>query len=265
MSRSLLARATPTPAKRVHERASRAVHLRRVNALNRRFVAEHGLEVRRGPFAGLRYPGALVADHGDLVAKLVGTYELELAPVVASWVGRIALLVDVGAAEGFYAVGMAVASPGTRVVAYEADPAAREQLRLLAEHNGVADRVELRGACTPGELAALPAGAGTALLSDCEGCEATLLDPAAAPPLTGWPLLVELHDRIVPGVTATIRRRFAPTHDVELIPTRPRAGEDPPELADLHPRDRLRLIGERRAGPMQWAWLRPGGRAAVGD
>ncbi len=257
MSRSLLARITPAPAKRAHERAGRALHLRRIDALNRRFAAEHGLEVRRGPFAGLRYPDALVAGHGDLVAKLVGTYELELAPVLEAWIGHgVERFVDVGAAEGFYAVGMAVASPATRVVAFELDPAARAQLAVLAEHNGVGDRVEIRGACTPAELAALR-GDGVAVLSDCEGGEAALLDPVAAPALTRWPLLVELHEFVVPGVTETLRRRFAPTHDVELIDGRPRDGERPPELRGVGERDRARLLGERRPGPMQWMRLRP--------
>jgi hypothetical protein len=261
MTTAALRRLVPTPAKRAHERAGRAVHLRRVNALNRRVTAEHGLEVRRGPFAGLRYPEALVADHGDLVAKLVGSYELELAPVLASWVGRVGTLVDVGAAEGFYAVGMAVASPGTRVVAFEADPAAREQCRLLAEHNGVAGRVELRGEATAAELAALD-GDGVAVLCDCEGCEVELLDPAVVPALRRRTLLVELHDFAVAGATETIRARFAPTHDVELIEGRGRDGVRPPELAGLPDRDRLRLLGERRPGPMRWAWLRPREQAA---
>jgi hypothetical protein len=252
----------PAAAKRRHERWSTRRYLRARGALNARYAERHGLEVRRGPCAGLRYLPELVDGTGDLVAKLVGAYERELHPVLGGWVRRRpAHFVDVGAAEGFYAVGFALAAPGTTVHAYDIDPEARARCARMAALNGVADRVRVEARCTTGTLAGFPER-GVVLLVDAEGYERELLDPVAAPRLLGWEVLVELHAFIDPAIPGLIAGRFAASHDVVLIDGESRDDVLLPELANLAPRRRALLLDERRPGPMQWAWLRPRAAAA---
>jgi hypothetical protein len=251
-------RLVPTWVKRSHERRQTRRFLRAANAINLRYAERHGsLEVRRGPFAGMRYPEELLRDSGDAVAKLAGTYELELHEVMSGWIAAgIEHVVDVGAAEGYYAVGLAHASPATTVLAYDIDDAARERCARLAEVNGVADRVRLGGECTAESLQALPAD-GVAVLMDCEGCERELLDPEAAPRLRDWPILVELHDFIDPTISPAIFERFAPTHEIDVIEGRSREDLDLTDLDFLTPAERRLALGERRPGPMRWAHLQP--------
>jgi hypothetical protein len=197
----------------------------------------------------------------DVVAKLLGTYELELHRVVESWIAAaVPLVVDVGCAEGYYAVGFARALPTARVLAFDIDGAARTRCAALATRNGVADRVTIRGACTPETLMGLPE-AGVALLVDAEGYERVLLDPAAVPRLSGWDILVELHDFLDPSITRTIVSRFAATHDTELIEERPREGAGLPELAFADDGLRRLVLSERRPAQMRWAALRPRDRS----
>ena len=262
--RDIAASVAPDFAKRAHERWTTR---RRASALvepTRAYVARHGTEVRHGPLAGLRYPaGAQDSGTDYLVAKLTGAYELELHDAIAAWVAAApAHVVDVGSAEGYYAVGLARAIPGAQVHAFDIDASARERCAALAALNGVADRVTVGEACTPETLAALPAE-GVVLLCDAEGYERELLDPARAPRLAGWPVLVELHDFIDPSITATIAERFAPTHDVQLIEERPRDGHDVPELRDVPARDRTVLLDEFRPERMRWAYLRPAARSTA--
>jgi hypothetical protein len=96
-----------------------------------------------------------------------------------------------------------------------------------------------------------------ALLADCEGYERTLLDPAAAPNLRGWSILVELHEFLDPGITQLLRERFESTHSIELIEGVSRDGSDIPELAALPNAVREKLLGENRPGPMRWMALEP--------
>ncbi|MBA2636965.1 MAG: class I SAM-dependent methyltransferase [Solirubrobacterales bacterium] len=251
----------PGALKRRHEAWSTRRFLRSANAVNERYVERYGLEVRRGPFAGLRYLPELMHDSGDNVAKMVGTYELEVYGVLRRWIDRgLDHVVDVGCAEGFYAVGLAVASPATTVHAYDIEPRQRERCARLAAHNGVAARVRIGDACPPEALAAFPPD-GVALLIDAEGYERTLLDPAAAPRLLGWEVLVELHDFIDPSISALVRRRFAPSHEIEVFDAAPRTGLDLPELDELAPGERALILSERRPAAMQWAWLRPRGQS----
>jgi hypothetical protein len=252
-----LARFVPGALKRRHERWSTRRFLARVNGLNQRYAGEHGLVVQRGPFAGVVYARELLVDSGDAVAKLAGTYEMELHPAVEAWiVDPPQRVVNVGAAEGFYAVGFARTLSATEVVAYDVDPAARVRLGDLARANDVEDRISIREWCSPATLRDLPP-ARTAVFCDCEGYEKELLDPVAAPMLAEAEVLVELHDFVDASISGAIRERFEPTHAVEIIDGRPRDDAVPPELAGLNPADQSLLLGERRPGPMQWAWLRP--------
>lgn len=222
------------------------------------YVRRHGLEVRRGPFRGMRYIDGLESSSGDLVAKLAGTYERELHVVLAHWIAaKYTHIIDVGCAEGYYAVGFAHAMSDATVHAFDIDPLARERCAALAQLNGVGDRLRILGLCEPTALGAFPKR-GVALLSDCEGYERTLLDPAVAPVLRGWPILVELHEFIDDSITETIRERFADSHDVEIIEGEGREQDARlSEVAFMTGRQRAAVLGERRPGPMRWAHLRP--------
>ncbi len=255
--RTVIARATPAWAKRRHERWLTERRRRAVAGPTARYLAEHGRTVRHGPLAGLTYPPGLDAT-GDLVAKLLGTYELELRDELGAWVAaRYAHVIDVGCAEGYYAVGLARAMPETTVHAFDIDADARLRCAGLAAVNGVQDRVVLGGMCTPQTLQAGFPADGVALLSDCEGYERVLLDPQAAPVLAGWPILVELHEFLDPAITDVIAERFAATHDVRVIEGAPRRGERLPELAGFSPAERAVLLDEHRPAAMRWAALRP--------
>ena len=204
---------------------------RRVAAVTRRFVAWHGLTVSGGPFAGLIYPDQQPL---TLAPKLLGIYERELHPAIEAAIrAQPDVIVNVGAADGYYAVGLARRLPAATVIAYEADAGQRELCRRVAAANGVA--IELRGTAGPGNVE----GADLVVM-DCEGCERALLKP----PLPAT-IIVELHDFVHPGVGGEIAARFAATHEVQIVPT----GPQPPH-GEL-------LLSEYRPGPMRWAVLTP--------
>jgi hypothetical protein len=171
-----------------------------------------------GPFEGMNY-GSTKALCSALYPKLLGTYEHELAAIFDAALARnLSLVVDVGAADGYYAVGFAFRLPGTRVIAYDQDPRARAELAKLAELNGVADRIEIRGRCEPAELARFTEPAGL-MIVDCEGFEDAALSPENIAALAGWEFIIETHDGFVPGVTKRLIERFKATHHVQVIET----------------------------------------------
>ncbi|HEY3866340.1 MAG TPA: hypothetical protein VGL54_09685 [Solirubrobacteraceae bacterium] len=229
----------------------------RIRAPTSEYVRRNGLEVRHGPFAGMRYLDGLEAAAGNLVTKLLGTYECELHGVVADWIAaEYPQLVDVGCAEGYYAVGFALAMPRTTVDAFDIDPAARAECTALAQLNGVGERVRVLGSCEPAALNAYPEQ-GVALLADCEGYERILLDPDLAPRLRSWPILVELHEFVDASIVDTIQARFGHSHEIEIVEDEERDGGRIEELAFMSTRQRTAVLGERRPGPMRWAHLRP--------
>jgi hypothetical protein len=243
-------------ARRIDGRRTRAF-LDLIGPPTRSFVEDHGLQVRHGPLQGMFYLPGLEATSGDLVAKLLGAYEAELHPVLEQWVAAgPERILDVGSAEGYYAVGLAHAIPGATVYAYDIDQAARARCAQLAALNEATERVVIEGECTPHSLNDHPES-GVALLSDCEGYERILLDPVIAPRLAGWRILVELHEFLDVGITETLRGRFAQTHEIEVIEGVERDATAYDELAAIDDRTRRALLSENRPGAMRWMSLTP--------
>jgi hypothetical protein len=160
-------------------------------------------------------------------------------------------LINVGCAEGYYAVGIAMICKHLRVHAYDIDPWARRYCRQLAKLNGVADRIEVHGWC---DLAALRATAkpGSLIICDCEGYETELIDADRCPELRSCDMIVEAHDFISPGASQTIAKRFAATHDIEVIEIQPRDPVTYPWLTIFPESERAAAILEVRNGNLRW-------------
>ncbi|WP_320670274.1 methyltransferase domain-containing protein [Patulibacter defluvii] len=225
---------------------------------NRRIRDRFGNAVHAGPFAGLAYPEWGLTEVDGYAAKVLGSYEAELHDALEAAIAqRPARVVDVGTAEGYYVVGLARRLPEATVVGFEIVAERVEQLRTIAELNGVAEQVDARAVeATAAALAEVVTGP-TLLVCDCEGAEATLLDPAAVPGLAAATMLVETHDHVVPGVTDDLAARFAASHTVERIASQPRFADDHPETDFLPLTTRELALSERRAGPQQWLVLVP--------
>lgn len=229
--------------------------------LVRRFIRRHGLVVSGGPFAGLRYTRRAAV--GQILAKLIGSYEEELHGALEDLLrSGPRTVVNIGSAEGYYAVGVARALPGALVHAFEAEPGLRALCEELARENGVAHRIVLHGTCTATALAQVPQP-GDLVICDCEGFETQVLRPDVAPWLRQASLLVELHDALVPGTTEALSARFAVTHDVRLIAEGPRDPARHPALSGLTAWETQEALDEHRRDRegrpllMQWAVLTP--------
>lgn len=212
-----------------------------------------------GPFAGMRLPEAASWADGDLVPKLLGAYEAELhAPIEAAIARAPDLVVNVGCAEGYYAVGLARRLPEARVHAFDISAPAREVCALAARLNGVARRLTVEGECTAARLAELAAGAARPLaVLDCEGAETTLIAAESLPALGRCTLIVECHDFLDPGITDTLRARLAPSHAVALVAE---GGRDPNRhdfVARLNSFDRWLAMCEFRPTRMHWLVATP--------
>ncbi len=229
-----------------------------------------GLIVRRargrivgGPFAGTAY--AIGAVNSASVPKLLGTYERELQ-VEVEGLARVpwVRVIDVGAAEGYYAVGFARRVRGAEVLAYESDEHGRRLLQDNVRRNGVGRRVRILGECTRAELAArlaeprLP----TLAILDVEGAEADLLSETDPAHLARVTFLIEVHDfASCPGgalIGARLRERLERTHDLRAIASAPRhKSEFPRRFWFVPPRNRGHAMDEYRPRTMEWIVARP--------
>ena len=219
------------------------------------YVARQGTVIHGGIFRGMTY-----LDHvteGALVPRLLGTYESELHPHFSAFVQEgLDVIVDVGCAEGYYAVGLARLAPGVTVHARDIDEKARTACAELARRNGVAERVLIGGEFTPEDFQAF-AGQRVLVLVDAEGAEADILDPARGPALAHMSIIVETHDVFRRGAEALITSRFSETHDIVRVEQQPKSFDMPDWLRSLSHLDQLLAVWEFRLQPTPWLVMRP--------
>jgi hypothetical protein len=216
--------------------------------IGRRF----GWRVAAGPFAGLKY-SRLSLGMSDLAPKILGCYELELHGAVEEVVARKpARLVNIGAAEGYYAVGLARLLPDIEVFAFESDGARRRLCTRIAALNGAGDRIELAGTCTLEALARVHLERAL-VICDIEGGELALLDPKIVPGLVHSDLIVELHDGLDPRITPTLVERFTSSHTITVLKTEPRDAERiGVDLSFLSQSERTEALEESRRISQGW-------------
>ena len=249
------------------QRLWRRATLARRTELSLELARLFGDRVQSGPFAGMLLGEGMPWSQGEArPAKLLGTYESNLHAAIDKAVRRAPqTVVNVGCAEGYYAVGMARLLPAAKVFAFDTDPRARQLCGEAAAINGVADRVKVDAGCSASVLEELAGRPGNPLaIVDCEGGERDLLDPTVVPGLARCDIIVESHDYLLPGTTDLLDRRLSPTHDVEFISQGGRNPSDIAGLAQWAERDRWLLVDEDRPETMRWlaCWARQTGSAA---
>ena len=190
----------------------RALAKWRSKVLANSIIQIHGRRILGGPFAGMEY-----LDHaaeGALLPRLIGCYESELHPHLAALAAEgLERIIDVGCAEGYYAVGLARMLPEVEVLAYDTDPKARADCAKLAAMNGVSDRVKI-GETFAGDDFAQFENTRTLVFMDIEGGEHILLDPDRWPALRTLPIVVETHGGPKFAIAIELERRFAASHDI---------------------------------------------------
>lgn len=200
---------------------------------------------------GPRFPWSSL----DIASKLLGTYEQELHPfLLKSRAKRYDCVVDIGCAEGYYAVWLGRLYENVQVVAYDINEDSRDACRENSILNNTTGILTLKSKCDTAELKSQCTYFKRPLVvCDCEGYELELFnEQATAAALSRSDVIIECHDFITAGTTETLKATFAHTHDVSVV----YAGERNPNLfpfmQDIYDIDRWQAVCEHRPCVMNW-------------
>ncbi len=214
-------------------------------------IDECGVRVLHGPFRGMCYPEASLASR-DGIPILFATYELELHPVIEEIaLKRYDRIIDVGCAEGYYAVGLAIRT-NTPVFAFDCEPRERSYLREMARLNKVTDLIHARSWCSGRTLDGLTRGRNCLVISDCEGYEISLFQGTVLSALKECDLIIELHEAVPgKGVQSIILERFRSSHNVKIVTF------DQLNVGSVVPEKWRKFAREFRPQGQRWLYLSP--------
>jgi hypothetical protein len=188
-----------------------------VHQATREMIGSYGLTVLHRPFRGMRYSEASLI-HSCGIPIVFGTYELELQPIIEEVVSnKYDCVVDIGSAEGYYAVGLALRMH-TTVHAFDCEPREMRFLRQVAKLNSVTHLIRTGAWCKPAVLSRLVEGRRCLIVSDCEGYEIDLFDEQSVVASKHSDLIIEVHEN-VPGrhVKNELLKCFHTSHDHQVI------------------------------------------------
>lgn len=215
--------------------------------------------VMHGPFKGMKYPQKKAVGSA-LVPKLLGSYEKEIQPIIERiCTNRYSEIVDIGCAEGYYAVGLARRLPKAKVYAFDVNQEALFLCQRMAQANNVAERIIAGAFCDSNTIRSLPFSGRALIISDCEGYEKTLFSDEIIPFLADHDLLIEIHDFMDIEISACLRRRFRGTHDIAAIQSVDDIAKAHtycfPELDGYSLAQRRQLLAEERPSVMEWFFM----------
>lgn len=234
-------------------RLLRLMALHRSVVIQAQLLEAWGPVVQTGPFAGLALaPGTR---EGCYVPKLIGCYEAALHPAWEKAFRRsYGSLLNIGCADGYYAVGFARRQPAARIFAYDSNPEARRSCLALARLNGVDERLQIGGEFTLDDFGRHQTDSPL-LVCDIEGAEATLLDPEQAPLLRRLDMIVETHGAGTQHTRDIMISRFQSTHEITCLEAAPPSGPFPEPFNSLEELDRLLALWEWRIDSTPWLVL----------
>ena len=224
-------------------------------------ISQGGMpHVMNGPFQGMKY--IATANGSQLLPKILGSYEEPIHEWVREKIlsGHHETIIDIGCAEGYYAVGFALKSPKSKIIAFDIDTSALANAKQLAMINKVNYRVEFSerfdAAVISSELET-EKEKKILIFMDVEGAELDLLDSRKNKSLLSCDILVELHDCFIPGLTEKVISFFSETHKIEIIVDYPwREGEYNKEKHLLSQEDLSFCMDERRPKEMRWMFAK---------
>lgn len=227
-----------------------------------RVVEQHRHVVAYGPFRGLKLDPDVWWGRYDLTTKLLGVYEEHVTAKLCELLREThGPFVDIGAADGYFAAGVAVGRLADEVYAYEINEEGRRKLKKSVRLNGCEDRVSVEQEANYESMRCLIDARRTVVgLIDIEGAEYDFLDYRMLDLMRNCYLVVELHPWLVESGSEKEGQLINLANDVFQVSFIERDSYRPnrfTELQEFSDHERLLAFSEGRKRNMKWLVLEP--------
>jgi len=154
----------------------------------------HGNTVAYGLFEGMQLSENVWWGKYDVPLKILGAYEAQVLKKMAEFAQHSSTFIDIGAADGYYAVGALKSGLFEQSICFEISEKGREALLENAKINGVSDKLTIFEEADQNSLASLSKQSTDGfVLCDIEGAEFSLFNHQVFKELRNMHLIIELH------------------------------------------------------------------------
>lgn len=221
-----------------------------------------GGEVKYGPFKGLQLKRDAWWGKQDLGSQCLGLYEKEILDFIdAISPGQFSTFIDVGAADGYYAIGMLTATKTPKTICFEKSEKGRHVIRSNWERNGSVGDLRILGEANSSCFSELSESDldGALVLIDIEGFEFELLTDSSLQALKTCTIIIEIHNWVDDFLQKYEKflsdaNKYFEFNTLQRVE---RSTSDFEELRDLSDDSRLLLTSEGRPCLMRFIQLTP--------
>ena len=221
----------------------------------------HQNTIQYGPFKGLRLDGESHWSEGDRGAMVLGLYEQEVLNLLKECSRPKGVFINLGAADGYYAIGVLIANLFAKAIAFEITEEGQNVIRAQAEFNHVTDRLTVLGKAEIGFAQSLSKAdlLDSVVLCDIEGGEFEVFTPETFQDLQSSTIVIELHEWFSDAEqrVGKLIDACAKTHTYRFFRTGSRDLSHFPELVRLDDNTRWLICGEGRPYHMRWIVFEP--------
>ena len=220
---------------------------------------KHNFIVQYGIFKNLKMNHEISWGRGDIASKIYGFYENKIQQKLKDINNPI--LIDIGAADGFFAIGSLKSKICEFCYAFEETKKSRENLSKTAKINNVQKKLSIIGKVTKDNFfTLLPSKINfseVTILCDIEGGEFDFFSDEILATIRCSNIIIEIHKNHNKNLEIDLLERVKKYFDVSIIIDNDKNFESVSELHALNDIDRNLICSEGRSYIGKWWHLSP--------
>jgi hypothetical protein len=219
-----------------------------------------------GPYKNMFFSEKSYSGIGDLGAKIIGVYELEVQNKLLELINNFNIenFVNIGSAEGYHAIGVAKQEKIKKIITLEKDEKSTSIFTENIKKNNLKKNITIENEANSGTFNILNTKidfSKTLFLIDIEGNELELLDDKAIELLKKSFLIIENHKFLLCDQKQykydMLINKLKNTFNLEIIKNTGRDISQIKEISDLSENELMMVISESRIKMMEWLVLSP--------
>ena len=243
--------------KKLELRIDKVVEKKRI-ILSSKISKMYNNTVQQGPFKGMVINEDQFWGQGDRSSKILGLYEKEIQDLIVSIQKdkNYSTFVDIGGADGFFAIGSLVNNLFEKCEVFEISKRGRISIQKNSKQNNVYDSIKIHDKASKRSLIKIDNINNSLILCDIEGGEYELFDEKLINEIHPSDIIIEIH-KDKENTLVNFEKRFTKSYSLTKITQEPRSLKNFKELENINDNNRALITSEGRSYVQEWWHLSP--------